>query len=134
RTMVDSAEGGVPQWCRDNDPRITRVGKVLRKLRLDELPQLLNVLKNDMSLVGPRPIRQHFTDLLAGEIPCYRLRLLVKPGLTGWAQIHVGHANTVEAHARTLQYDLFYLLHRSFWLDLAILLKTVGIVARGKGR
>lgn len=134
RTMIVDAEQHAPQWCQDNDPRVTRVGKILRKLRLDELPQLLNVLRNDMSLVGPRPIRQHFTDLLAQEIPFYRLRLLAKPGLTGWAQVHAGHANTVAGHAKMLQYDLFYLLHRSLWLDLTILLKTVGTVALGKGR
>jgi exopolysaccharide biosynthesis polyprenyl glycosylphosphotransferase len=134
RTMVVDAEKNMPQWCKDNDPRITGVGKILRKLRLDELPQLLNVLKNDMSLVGPRPIRQHFTDLLVKEVPYYRLRLLAKPGLTGWAQVHAGHANTVASHAQMLQYDLFYLIHQSFWLDMAILLKTIRIILLGKGR
>lgn len=134
RTMVVDAEKHAPQWCKDNDPRITRVGKVLRKLRLDELPQLLNVLKDDMSLVGPRPIRQHFTDLLAKEVPFYRFRLLAKPGLTGWAQVHAGHANTVANHVNMLQYDLFYLIHQSFWLDVVILCKTIRTVLLGKGR
>jgi exopolysaccharide biosynthesis polyprenyl glycosylphosphotransferase len=134
RTMVDNAENTIPQWCKDNDPRITRVGKILRKLRLDELPQLLNVLRNEMSLVGPRPIRRHFTDMLAQEIPSYRLRLLAKPGLTGWAQVHAGHANTMASHAQMLQYDLFYLVHQSLWLDLVILLKTVRTILLGKGR
>jgi exopolysaccharide biosynthesis polyprenyl glycosylphosphotransferase len=134
RTMVVNAEGDAPQWCQDNDPRITRVGKILRKLRLDELPQLLNVLRSDMSLVGPRPIRRHFTDLLAQEVPFYRLRLSAKPGLTGWAQVQGGHANTVATHARMLQYDLFYLIHQSVWLDLLILLKTIRIILLGKGR
>ncbi len=134
RTMVTDAEQTGPQWCRDGDPRITRVGRVLRRLRLDELPQIFNVLKNDMSFVGPRPIRQHFTDLLAAEIPFYRLRLLAKPGVSGWAQVHCGHANTVAAHAQMLQYDLFYLLHQSFWLDLLILLKTVKVMLTGQGR
>jgi exopolysaccharide biosynthesis polyprenyl glycosylphosphotransferase len=134
RTMIVNAEKNVPQWCKDDDPRITRVGKILRKLRLDEVPQLLNVLKNDMSLVGPRPIRQHFTDLLAKEVPFYRLRLLAKPGLTGWAQVHAGHANTVANHAKMLQYDLFYLINQSFWLDFVILCKTIRTVLLGKGR
>lgn len=134
RTMIDNAENNGPQWCNDNDPRITRVGNVLRKLRLDELPQLWNVLKNDMSLIGPRPIRRHFTDMLAEEMPLYRLRLLAKPGLTGWAQVHVGHANTMAGHARMLEYDLYYLMHRSVWLDCRILLKTVQTILLGKGR
>lgn len=134
RTMVDKAEKNVPQWCKDNDPRITRVGKILRKLRLDELPQLFNVLKNEMSLVGPRPIRQYFTDMLAMEVPFYRLRLLAKPGLTGWAQVHAGHANTIEAHVQMLQFDLYYLIHQSFWLDLIILVRTVRTILLGLGR
>ena len=134
RTMIVNAENNIPQWCKDNDPRITRVGKILRKLRLDEFPQLLNILKNDMSLVGPRPIRHHFIDLLAREVPFYRWRLLAKPGLTGWAQVHAGHANTVVGHAQMLQYDLFYLFHQSLWLDLVILFKTVRTILLGKGR
>jgi lipopolysaccharide/colanic/teichoic acid biosynthesis glycosyltransferase len=134
RTMVDNAESQIPQWCRDNDPRITRVGRILRKFRLDEVPQLLNVLKNDMSLVGPRPIRQHFTDLLAKEIPGYHLRLLAKPGLTGLAQVYAGHANTLESHARMLRYDLSYLIHQSIALDVVILFKTIRTVVLGRGR
>ncbi len=134
RTMVVEAEAGGPQWCRDQDPRITRVGRVLRRLRLDELPQIFNVLKNDMSFVGPRPIRAHFTELLAHEIPFYRLRLAAKPGLSGWAQVHSGHANTVAAHALMLQYDLFYLLNRSLLLDLLVLIKTIRVLLTGQGR
>lgn len=134
RTMVVEAEAAGPQWCRDHDPRITRVGRVLRRLRLDELPQIFNVLKNDMSFVGPRPIRAHFTELLAREIPFYRLRLLAKPGLSGWAQVHSGHANTVAAHALMLQYDLFYLLNRSLLLDLLVILKTIKVLLTGQGR
>ncbi|MDI6853935.1 MAG: sugar transferase [Deltaproteobacteria bacterium] len=134
RTMIENAESSGPQWCKDSDPRITRVGKILRKLRLDELPQLWNVLKNDMSIIGPRPIRRHFVDLMAQELPLYRARLMAKPGITGWAQVHIGHANTMEDHIRMLQYDLFYLSHQSLCLDLQILLKTVPTVLRGKGR
>jgi lipopolysaccharide/colanic/teichoic acid biosynthesis glycosyltransferase len=107
RTMVHHAENHGPQWCIENDSRITKVGKFLRKLRLDELPQFLNVLKGEMSLVGPRPIRQHFTEMLSKKIPFYKLRLLAKPGLTGWAQINYGHAHTNEGHSQMLQYDLF---------------------------
>ena len=87
-----------------------------------------------MTLIGPRPIRRHFTDLLARELPSYRLRLLGKPGLTGWAQVHNGHANTMEAHAQMLQHDLFYLANQSLWLDSLILLKTLHIILLGKGR
>lgn len=134
RTMVVEAEAAGPQWCRDHDPRITRVGRVLRRLRLDELPQIFNVLKNNMSFVGPRPIRAHFTELLAREIPLYRLRLLAKPGLSGWAQVHSGHANTVAAHALMLQYDLFYLLNRSLLLDLLVIFKTIRVILTGQGR
>jgi exopolysaccharide biosynthesis polyprenyl glycosylphosphotransferase len=133
RTMVHHAENHGPRWCIENDSRITKVGKVLRKLRFDELPQLFNVLKGEMSLVGPRPIRQHFTEMLAKEIPFYNLRLLAKPGLTGWAQINYGHAHTNEGHSQMLQYDLFYLVHQSIWLDLLILFKTIKVMVWGKG-
>ena len=134
RTMIDNAERLIgPQWAVEADPRITRVGSILRKLRIDELPQLINVLKNDMSLVGPRPIRQHFTAILAKEIPYYKLRMLVKPGLTGWAQVNFGHAHSTESHSQMLQYDLFYLIHQSFWLDMFVLFKTVKVLLWGKG-
>ena len=134
RTMIDNAESlNGPQWAVEGDCRITRVGKVLRKLRLDELPQLVNILKGEMSLVGPRPIRQHFTEILAKEIPFYKLRLLVKPGLTGWAQVNSGHAHTNEGHSQVLQYDLFYLINQSLWLDLFILCKTFKVMVWGKG-
>jgi exopolysaccharide biosynthesis polyprenyl glycosylphosphotransferase len=134
RTMIHNAELATgPQWCTEKDQRITRVGKLLRKLRFDELPQIVNVLKGDMSLVGPRPIRKHFIDILAREIPFYKLRLLTKPGLTGWAQVHSGHAHTNAAHSQMLQYDLFYLVHQSISLDLYILFKTFKVVTWGKG-
>jgi len=134
RTMIHHAERTTgPQWCYENDVRITRVGKILRKLRVDELPQLFNVFTGKMSLVGPRPIRQYFTEKLAQEIPFYKLRLLAKPGLTGWAQVNFGHAHSVDAHSQTLQYDLFYMVHQSIWLDLIIIFKTVKVVVWGKG-
>jgi exopolysaccharide biosynthesis polyprenyl glycosylphosphotransferase len=134
RTMITEAEKDFgPRWAEEYDPRITKVGRILRKLRLDELPQLFNVLKGDMSVVGPRPIRRHFADLLAEEVPYYRLRFLVKPGLTGWAQVNYDYGGTIEGHAEKFQYDLFYFVHQSIWLDVFIFLKTVKIMLWGKG-
>lgn len=134
RTMIHNAEALTgPRWSASDDPRITRVGRILRKLRLDELPQLINVLRGEMSVVGPRPIRRHFADMLSREIPFYRLRFRVKPGLTGWAQVNHDYAGSKEGQEEKLQYDLFYLVHRSLWLDLLIVLKTVKVMVRGKG-
>ena len=134
RTMIHNAERFTgPQWSAEDDPRITRVGRILRKLRLDELPQIFNVLKGDMGVVGPRPIRKHFADILAQEVPYYRLRFLAKPGLTGWAQVNHDYAGSKEGQSEKLQYDLFYLVHQSIWLDLYILFKTLKVVTWGKG-
>lgn len=134
RTMIDNAEKATgPRWSTEDDPRITRVGKILRKLRLDELPQFFNVLKGEMSLVGPRPIRRHFANILAKDIPFYRLRFLAKPGLTGWAQVNHNYAGSNEGQAEKQQFDLFYLIHQSLWLDLLILFKTVKIAIWAKG-
>jgi len=134
RTMIDDAERLTgPQWSSRDDPRITRVGRILRKLRLDELPQLYNVLRGDMSVVGPRPIRKHFADILAGEIPYYRLRFLVKPGLTGWAQVNHDYAGSNAGQSEKQQYDVFYLIHQSFSLDLYIFFKTIRVMVRGRG-
>ncbi len=134
RTMVDNAERFTgPQWATDDDPRITRVGRILRKLRLDELPQLINVLKGEMSVIGPRPIRKHFADLLAQEIPFFRLRFLGKPGLTGWAQVNHDYAGSNAGQADKLKYDLFYLVHQSLLMDLFILLKTIRVMLWAKG-
>ena len=134
RTMVpDAEELNGPQWSSVDDPRITRIGRILRKLRLDELPQLFNVLKGEMTVVGPRPIRRHFADILANEVPYYRLRFLVKPGLTGWAQVNHDYAGSREGQSEKLQYDLFYLVHQSIWLDFLILFKTFKVMAWGKG-
>jgi exopolysaccharide biosynthesis polyprenyl glycosylphosphotransferase len=134
RTMIPNAEKYTgPTWSRENDPRITKVGRVLRKFRLDEVPQLLNVVKGDMSVIGPRPIRRHFADLLAREVPFYRLRFLGKPGLTGWAQVQHDYAGTNGGQAEKLQYDLFYLVHQSLLMDLLILLKTIRVMVWGKG-
>jgi exopolysaccharide biosynthesis polyprenyl glycosylphosphotransferase len=134
RTMIHHAEALTgPVWSDAKDPRITRVGRVLRKLRLDELPQLFNVLKGDISVVGPRPIRKFFADKLAQEVPYYRLRFLAKPGLTGWAQVNHDYAGSTAGQAEKLQYDLYYLVHQSFWLDLFILFKTIKVMVWGKG-
>jgi len=134
RSMVEDAEKySGPTWTSEGDPRITKVGKFLRKTRLDELPQLYNILKGEMSFVGPRPIRKHFTDQFTQYLPLYRLKFSAKPGLTGWAQVRGKHGSDVEAHLDNLQYELFYIQNRSLYLDFFILLKTVRTVLFGKG-
>ena len=127
RTMVQDAERvSGPQWARKDDPRITRVGRFLRKTRLDEVPQLWNVLRGEMSIVGPRPERSVFVEQLTKKMPFYRTRLLVAPGLTGWAQICYKYGNTEEDALIKLQYDLYYIRHQSIALDLLIMLRTLG--------
>ncbi len=134
RTMVAHAEpDGQARWATTDDDRITRVGRWLRKTRLDELPQLLNVLSGDMSLVGPRPERPEFVETLQPEIPFYRTRLMVKPGLTGWAQIHHDYGNSVADALAKLQYDLFYLRRWSLSLDLYIMFRTAAVMLKFKG-
>jgi exopolysaccharide biosynthesis polyprenyl glycosylphosphotransferase len=134
RTMVTNAEeDGKPRWATKDDLRITRVGRLLRKTRLDEVPQLLNVLRGEMSLVGPRPERPEFIQQLQREIPFYRTRLMVKPGLTGWAQVRYNYGNTLEDAQIKLQYDFYYLHHWSLWLDLYIIFQTIGVVLKFKG-
>jgi len=129
RTMKDEAEKETgPKWSSPDDPRITGVGRFLRKTRLDELPQLINVLKGNISIVGPRPIRKHFADRLAAKFPFYRLRFSVKPGITGWAQVNGDYAGSDEGQLEKLEYELFYIQHQSIFLDLFILLKTVQTV------
>lgn len=134
RTMVTNAEkDGKPQWARKRDPRITRVGQFLRKSRLDELPQIINVLMNDMSLVGPRPERPEFVETLEQEVRFYRTRLTVKPGITGWAQIHYDYGNSVEDALIKLQYDFYYIRYLSVVLDIYILFRTIGVLFKLKG-
>jgi exopolysaccharide biosynthesis polyprenyl glycosylphosphotransferase len=116
----------VPTWTADHDPRITRVGRILRKSHLDELPQLWNILCGQMSLIGPRPEQPSFVKELAAHIPYYNERHLIKPGLTGWAQINFGYGNSVEDARRKLQLDLYYVKHMSLELDLTILFRTFG--------
>jgi exopolysaccharide biosynthesis polyprenyl glycosylphosphotransferase len=129
RSMTSDAEpDGEPVWASPDDPRRTRVGRILRRSRLDELPQLWNVVRGHMSLIGPRPERPEFVDRLAGELPLYRARLLVRPGVTGWAQVMYPYAGSIEENLAKLEYDLYYIRHFGPLLDLSILLRTVSIV------
>lgn len=131
RTMRRDAEQQGPQWANTNDPRITPVGKFLRKLQLDELPQIWNILKGEMSFVGPRPERPEFVEQLKSAIPFYDLRHLIKPGLTGWAQLNFRYGASIEDSREKLEYDLYYVKNRSLALDLAVILKTLNVILRG---
>jgi len=135
RSMIVDAEkfsGAV--WADEDDPRITPAGRFFRKTRLDEIPQFWNILKGDMSLIGPRPERPHFVEPLSDKIPVYPARHAIKPGLTGWAQVMYRYGASVDDARIKLQYDLFYIKHRGLYLDLKVLLKTVGVVLGLKGR
>lgn len=134
RTMRQDAEADTgATWATDDDPRITKVGKYLRSLRLDEIPQLWCVLKGDMHFVGPRPERPEFVQWLSREIPYYNMRHVVRPGITGWAQVQYKYGNTLEDAREKLQYDLFYIKNASIGLDLLILFQTIKIVLLGRG-
>jgi sugar transferase (PEP-CTERM system associated) len=133
RSMQMDAEEGGAVWASKYDPRVTRVGKIIRKLRIDEIPQMWNVLKGEMSFIGPRPERPEFLNELNTLIPYYSLRQSVKPGITGWAQINYPYGASVEDAFEKLQYDLFYIKNLSFFLDCMILLKTIRIVLFGRG-
>jgi exopolysaccharide biosynthesis polyprenyl glycosylphosphotransferase len=129
RSMTADAEAcGKPRWTQQQDPRITPVGRFIRASRIDELPQLANILRGEMSLVGPRPERPHFVRQLEQAIPFYRQRAYVKPGLTGWAQVNYPYGASVEDARQKLAYDLFYVKHHTIWLDLMILLSTIRVV------
>ncbi len=134
RTMKQTAEENGAQWSNPGDKRITPIGKWLRRSRLDELPQLLNIIKGDMSFIGPRPERPELERDLEVNIPHYRLRHLVRPGLSGWAQVNMAYTSTLEDAKLKLSYDLYYLKNNSFWLDLLILAKTFKTVLKGAGR
>ncbi len=134
RSMVEEAEKDGAQWADQQDHRITKVGSFIRKTRLDELPQLWNILIGQMSFIGPRPERIEFVQQLEKEIPYYQIRHIVKPGLTGWAQVNFRYGASIEDSIEKLQYELYYIKHRSPILDLSILLKTITIVLRGGGR
>jgi exopolysaccharide biosynthesis polyprenyl glycosylphosphotransferase len=134
RTMVKNAEQNGAQWAEKNDKRITPFGNVLRRLRIDEIPQVINVLKGDMSIIGPRPERPYFVTELAKIIPFYETRHIIKPGLTGWAQIQHRYGYSIEDSLIKLQYDLFYIKHRSIFLDINIIVKTVSTVLYYRGQ
>ena len=132
--MVDDAEKqSGPVWASDNDKRRTRIGSVIRKWRIDEIPQLWNVLKGDMSFVGPRPEREFFVKELEETIPYYGERFSVKPGITGWAQVCYGYGASMDDAIEKVNYDLFYIKNMSGFMDLMIILRTIKIVLFGKG-
>ncbi len=134
RTMIKDAERSGQKFSSKNDPRVTKIGRIMRKLRLDEVPQLINIMKGEMSLVGPRPERPEFIEEFSKKILYYKLRLEIKPGLTGWAQVHYKYTGPdLEEQIRKLEYDLYYLKNRSILLDIIILLKTVGVVLKAEG-
>ena len=133
RSMRQDAEKDGPKWASQNDPRITQVGRIIRKLRMDELPQFINVIKNDMSFVGPRPEGRYFVDQLEKAIPFYALRMHAKPGITGWAQINYPYGDTFEDAKEKLKFELYYMKHRSMWLDLVIIFQTIKVAVKGKG-
>jgi exopolysaccharide biosynthesis polyprenyl glycosylphosphotransferase len=134
RTMRADAEAEAgPTWAGDDDPRITPVGRVLRRTRLDEIPQLWNVLRGDMGFVGPRPERPEFVEWLSREVPYYHLRHIIRPGLTGWAQVRYQYGASLEESKEKLRYDLYYIKNISLSLDLLIVLHTIKIVLLGRG-
>jgi lipopolysaccharide/colanic/teichoic acid biosynthesis glycosyltransferase len=133
RSMRVDAEKEGPVWATSSDDRTTRVGRVIRKIRVDEIPQFWNILRGEMSFVGPRPERQHFVNQLAQEIPYYEQRHLIAPGLTGWAQIKYPYGASVEDARQKLQYDLYYIKNQSLVLDAIILFETIKIILFGRG-
>ena len=134
RTMrTDAEQMSGPVFATEDDPRVTRVGHFLRNYRLDELPQFINVLLGQMTLVGPRPERPHFCNVLRKDVPLFELRTCVKPGITGWAQIRLPYAADSDEARAKLEYDLYYVMHRTLWFDLAVLLETVRVVLTGAG-
>ena len=133
RSMKTDAEKNGAVWAQQSDNRVTRIGRIIRKLRIDELPQFFNVLRGEMSFIGPRPERPEFVRLLEREIPFYSQRHLVKPGLTGWAQIRYPYGASVKDAMEKLQYDLYYIKNQSPVLDVIILFETIRIVIFGRG-
>ena len=132
RWSLDAERDG-PQFAAVGDDRLTRVGRVLRRFRIDEIPQLLNVLKGDLSLVGPRPERPEFTEIFEQSIPFYAYRTIVRPGVTGWAQVNYGYADDEADTIEKLTYDLYYVKHMSPWLDIQILGRSVWTILSGFG-
>ena len=133
RTMRQDAEAGGAKWASKNDPRVTKFGMLMRKTRVDEVPQLWNVLRGDMAFVGPRPERPEFVPWLAEQLPYYNLRHMIRPGLTGWAQIRYGYGATLAESRQKLEYDLYYVKHASLGLDLLIMFETIKTILHRKG-
>jgi sugar transferase (PEP-CTERM system associated) len=133
RSMKQGSEKGAPSWTKDGDPRVTRVGAFIRKYRLDELPQLLNVLRGEMSLIGPRPEVPYFCALLEREIPLFNQRHCVRPGISGWAQVRFKYGASLEEAQLKFEFDLFYIKNLSILFDLMIILETIRVVLLGKG-
>jgi lipopolysaccharide/colanic/teichoic acid biosynthesis glycosyltransferase len=130
---IDAEQAGKPRWTSQQDPRITPAGSLIRPMRIDELPQLLNVLRGEMSMVGPRPERPHFVEQLTRIIPFYSQRTYVKPGLTGWAQVNYPYGASVSDARQKLSYDLYYLKNRGLLLDILILLATIRVILFREG-
>ena len=130
---VDAEASGAPQWASEHDPRVTRVGAFIRRFRIDELPQLWNVVAGEMALVGPRPERPELVAEIARRLPFYEPRHLVRPGITGWAQVYAPYAASIEETLEKLSYDLYYVKHQSFATDAGIMLSTLGVMAGGRG-
>jgi len=133
RSMIYDAEKGVPRLAGENGEKVTIIGGLLRKYRIDEVPNLINVLKGEMSVVGPRPERQFFIDQIVKIAPEYTEIQTVKPGVTSWGQVKYGYASSVDEMIKRLDYDLYYMKHRSLWFDLKIIIYTIGTVFKGKG-
>jgi lipopolysaccharide/colanic/teichoic acid biosynthesis glycosyltransferase len=131
---TDAEQAGFAVWATRDDPRVTRVGRVLRATHLDELPQVINIFRGEMSMIGPRPERPEYVAVLEKASYLYRSRFNVKPGLTGWAQVEYGYGSSIEDELIKLKYDLYYIEHQSFSLDMQILFKTVGEVVRNHGK
>jgi len=133
RSMIYNAEAGSPMLSGINEERITRIGRYLRKYRIDEIPNFINVLKGEMAIVGPRPERQFFIDQIVKRNPEFVILLRIKPGITSWGQVKYGYASNVDEMLERLEYDLYYIKNRSLWFDVKIFLYTIGTVLKGKG-
>jgi len=131
RTMRVDAERDGAQWAKQNDDRTTAIGRFMRKTRIDEVPQFWNILKGDMSFIGPRPERPNFVDMIEHDVPFYRYRHLIKPGLSGWAQINYPYGASIDDAREKLSFDLYYLKYASVTLDMLIVLRTVGAMVKG---
>lgn len=133
RSLYPGSEEGIQLLSDKNDKRITSVGRLMRKHKLDEIPNFINVLRGEMSLVGPRPEQQYYVDLIITRAPDYKVLQSIKPGITSWGQVKYGYASTVEEMIERLEYDLYYYEKRSLWFDLKIVFFTLGIIIKGKG-